>query len=245
MSDSVWPQRWRPTRLPHLWDSPGKNTGVGCHFLLQCVKVKSKSEVVQLCPTPSEPMDCSLPGSSVLGIFQARGLEWVAIASSISISRQPQFSIPFLSLHYFYRLWITSPCKYSPLLTSTRAVITPRSSWGLWEKGGAINSTVLWDGQFSSVTQSCPILRDPINRSTPGLPVHHQLPEFTKPMSIESMMPSNHLILCRPLLFLPSIFPSITVFSNESALPIRWPKYWSFSFNISPSFQWTPRTDLL
>ena len=73
-----------------------------------------------------------------------------------------------------------------------------------------------------------------MNRSTPGLPVHHQLPEFTQLMSIESVMPSNHLILCHPLL-LPSVFPSIRVFSNESALCIRWPKYWSFSFNISPS----------
>ena len=74
-----------------------------------------------------------------------------------------------------------------------------------------------------------------MNRSTPGLPVHHQLPESTQTMSIESVMPSNHLILCRPLLLLPSIFPSIRVFSNESALHIRWPKYWSFSFNISPT----------
>ena len=74
-----------------------------------------------------------------------------------------------------------------------------------------------------------------MNCSTPGLPVHHQLPESSKPMSIESVMPSNHLILCRPLLLLPSIFPSIRVFSNESVLRIRWPKYWSFSFNISPS----------
>ena len=64
------------------WDSPGKNTGVGCHFLLQCMKVKSESEVAQLCPTPSDPMDCSLPGPSVHGIFQARVLEWVAIAFS-------------------------------------------------------------------------------------------------------------------------------------------------------------------
>ena len=69
----------------------------------------------------------------------------------------------------------------------------------------------------------------------PGLPVHHQLPEFIILMSIESVMPSNHLILCYPLLLLPSIFPSIKVFSNESALRIRWPKYWSFSVNISPS----------
>ena len=73
-----------------------------------------------------------------------------------------------------------------------------------------------------------------MNCSTPGLSVHHQLPESTKPMSIKSVMPSNHLILCRPLL-LPSIFPSIRVFSSKSALRIRCPKYWSISFNISPS----------
>ena len=68
------------TRLPHPWDSPGKNTGVGCHFLLQCRKVKSESEVTQSCPTLYDPMDCSLPGSSIHGIFQARVLEWGAIA---------------------------------------------------------------------------------------------------------------------------------------------------------------------
>ena len=71
--------------------------------------------------------------------------------------------------------------------------------------------------------------------STPGLPVHHQLPEFTQTQSIESVMPSSHLILCCPLLLLPPIPPSITVFSNESTLLMRWPKYWSFSFSISPS----------
>ena len=76
MSDSVRPHRWQLTRLPHPWDSPGKNTGVGCHFLLQCVKVKRESEVTQSCPTLSDPMDCSLPGSSIHGIFQARVLEW-------------------------------------------------------------------------------------------------------------------------------------------------------------------------
>ena len=89
--------------------------------------------------------------------------------------------------------------------------------------------------QFSSVTQSFPTLCDPMNRSIPGLPVHHQHPEFTKLMSIESVMPSSHLILCCPLLLLPSIPPSIRVFSNESTLRMRWPKYWSFSFSISPS----------
>jgi len=82
MSDSVRPHRQQPTRLPHPWDSPGKNTGVGCHFLLQCMKVKSESEVAQSCPTLCDPMDCSLPGSSVHGIFQARVLEWGAIAFS-------------------------------------------------------------------------------------------------------------------------------------------------------------------
>ena len=76
------PHRRKPTRLPDPWDSPGKNTGVGCHFLLQCVKVKSESEVAQSCPTLSDPMDCSLPGSSIHGIFQARVLEWGAIAFS-------------------------------------------------------------------------------------------------------------------------------------------------------------------
>ena len=69
-------------RLPRPWDSPGKNTGVGCHFLLQCMKVKRESEVAQLCLTLSDPMDCSLPGSSIHGIFQARVLEWGAIAFS-------------------------------------------------------------------------------------------------------------------------------------------------------------------
>ena len=83
MSNPVRPHRRQPTRFPRPWDSQGKNTGVGCHFLLQCVKVKSESEVTHLCPTRSDSMDCSLPGSSVHGIFQARGLEWGAIAFSI------------------------------------------------------------------------------------------------------------------------------------------------------------------
>ena len=76
------PHRWQPTRLPHPWDFPGKNTGIGCHFLLQGMKVKSESEVAQLCLTFRNPMDCSLPGSSVHGIFQARVVEWGAIAFS-------------------------------------------------------------------------------------------------------------------------------------------------------------------
>ena len=90
--------------------------------------------------------------------------------------------------------------------------------------------------QFSSVTQSCPTLCEPMNCSTPGLPVHHHLPEFTRTrVPIESVMPSSHLILCRPLFLLPPIPPSIRVFSNDSTLLIRWPKYWGFSFSTIPS----------
>ena len=122
MSNSVRPHRRQPTRLPRPWDSPGKNTGVGCHFFLQCMKVKSESEVAQLCRTLSDPRGCSPPGSSVHGIFPGkRG-----------------------SLYYF------------------------------------LNFPVDFNIQFSSVAQLSPTLCDPMNRSTSGLPAHHQLPEFTQ-----------------------------------------------------------------
>ena len=91
MSDSVRPLRWQPPRLPHPWDSLGKNAGEGCHFLLQCMKVKSQSEVAQPCLTLSDPMDCSLPGSSVHGIFQARVLEWGAIVFSERLEEVTKF----------------------------------------------------------------------------------------------------------------------------------------------------------
>ena len=87
VSDSVRPHRWQPARLPRPWDSPGKNTGVGCHFLLQCMKVKSESEVSQSCLTLSDSMDCSPPGFSIHEILQARVLEWAAIAFSDNIMR--------------------------------------------------------------------------------------------------------------------------------------------------------------
>ena len=110
MSDSVRPHRQQPIRLPCSWDSPGKNTGVGCHFLLQCMKMKSEREVAQPCPTLSDPMDCSPPGSSVHGIFQARVLEWGAIAFSkymIEITLNP--ILPLLatlpSLRHCPRCW--------------------------------------------------------------------------------------------------------------------------------------------
>ena len=89
MSDSVRSHRQQPNRLPRPWDSSGKNIGVGCHFLLQCLKVKSESEVAQSCLTPSDPMECSPPGSSIHGIFQARVLEWGAIAGHGKTSAFP------------------------------------------------------------------------------------------------------------------------------------------------------------
>ena len=89
------------------------------------------------------------------------------------------------------------------------------------------------------VSQLCSVLCTPMDCSAPGLPVYHRLPEFTQTHSIEFVMPSNHLILCHPLLHLPSIFPSIRVFSNESVLCIRQPKYWSLSFSISPSNEYS------
>ena len=129
---------------------------------------------LQLCPTLCNPIDGSLPDSSVHGILQARILKWVAM---------PSFR----------------------------------------------GSSPLRDGTL----ESCPTLCNPMNRSMPGFPVHHQLPLVSslKLTSIESVMPSSHLILCRPLLLLPPIPPSIRVFSNESILRMRWPKYWTFSFS--------------
>ena len=137
--------RWQTTRLLSPWDSPGKNNGVGSHFFLQCMKVKSENEVAQSCPT----------------------------------------------------LTIVSV-------------------------------------QFSSVAQSCLTLCNPMEACQASLSIINSW-SLLKLVFIELVMPSNHLILCRPLLLLPPIPPSIRVFSNESVLHIRWPKYWSFSFNISPS----------
>ena len=137
------------------------------------------------------------------------------------------------------------PCSYLaltpfPLLLSKRPQITNVSEVEWEELAYTVGGNVNWYShyekqyQFSSVTQSCPILCDPMDCSTPGFPVHHQLPELTQ-MSIVSVRPSNHLILCHPLVLLPSIFPRIRVFSGESVLPIRWPKYWNFSFSsINP-----------
>ena len=116
MSDSVRPHRWQPTRLRRPWDSPGKNTGVGCHFLLQCMKVKSESEVAQSCPTLRDPMDCSPPGSSVHGIFQARVLEWVDRLLSVkyfllkqSLLQQHNSKASILQCSAFFMVQLSHP----------------------------------------------------------------------------------------------------------------------------------------
>ena len=149
MSDSVRPHRPQHTRLPRPWDSPGKNTRVGCHALLQ-------------------------------GIFLTQG-------SNLSLSRLLHWQVDSLP---------PAPLQFSRSVVSDSA--TPRTA----ERQASLSITNSWN--------------------------------LLKLMSIELVMPSNHLILCRPLLFQPSIFPIIRVFSNESVLHIRWPKYWSFSFRISP-----------
>ena len=106
------PHRRQPTRLPRPWDSPGKNTGVGCHVLLQCMKVKSESEVAQSFPTLSNPMDCSLPGSSIHGILQARVLEWVAIAFSEvqGLSQLLMHAVIFSPLQFLSILLLEERC---------------------------------------------------------------------------------------------------------------------------------------
>ena len=119
MSDSVRPHRRQPTGLPHPWDSPSRNTGVGCHFLLQCMKVKSESEVAQSCPTLRDPMDCSLPGSSIHGIFLARVLEWGAIAFSVI---SPYHLLKFLVLPLPLLPKLYSPCSFLELRNTHSSV---------------------------------------------------------------------------------------------------------------------------
>ena len=131
MSNSVRPHRRQPTRLCCPWDSPGKNTGVGCHFLLQCMRVKSESEVTQSCSTLSDPMDCSPPGASIHGILQARVLKWGAIA----------FFLLALNLHHLckwhhhiHSQWLKSQTSQSSLipliasLLTTHSMASPKSS---------------------------------------------------------------------------------------------------------------------
>ena len=127
MSDSVRPCRRQLTRLPRPWDSPGKNTGVGCHFPLSCIKVKSESEVSQSCPTRSNPMDCSLPGSSVHGIFQARVLEWGAIAFSARGRRVVSYSMTRMASDHLH----ISKEKPKPLTQSQSPGAVVLKVWSL------------------------------------------------------------------------------------------------------------------
>ena len=147
MSNSVRPHRRQPTRLPHPWDSPGKNTGVGCHFLLQCIKVKSESEVAQSCSTLSDPMDCSLPGFSVHRIFQARVLEWDAIAFSVKALQE--------------------------IVNDKENVVPGLQSLQI---GGVSTVHIRAIRQCVSavclVPQSCPTVCDPLDCSPPGSSVH-------------------------------------------------------------------------
>ena len=150
MSHSVRPHSRQPTRLPCPWDPPGKNTGVGCHFLLQCMKVKSESEVAQLCPTPSGPMDCSLPGSSVHRIFQARVLEWGAIAFSESQHTTHQFEM--------LALWLGIPSGLNHLAELSRETWEGAGSfWGLGAGQGKARVTLLShpSGTLSHYPPSC------------------------------------------------------------------------------------------
>ena len=123
------PHRWQPTRLPRPWDSLGKNTGVGCHFLLQCRKVKSESEVAQSCPTLRNPMDCSPPGSSVHGIFQARVLEWGAIAFYSAIKRNAFESVE-LKPRAYYTEWNKSEKENQ--ISYITAYICNLEKWYWW-----------------------------------------------------------------------------------------------------------------
>ena len=152
------PHRRQPTRLPRPWDSPGKNTGVGCHFLLQCMKVKRESEVAQSCLTPSNRMHCSPPGSSVHGIFQARVLEWGAITFSRKTAADKSLqSCPTLRPHRRQPTRLLHPWD------------SPGKNTGV---GCHFLLQCMKVKSESEVAQSCSTLRDPMDCSLPGSSVH-------------------------------------------------------------------------
>ena len=184
MSNSVRPHRRQSTRFPHPWDSPGKNTGVGCHFLLQCMKVKSESEVAQSCPTLSDPMDCSPPGSSIHGIFQAGVLVWGAIAFSYD-HHSVHFSKVLPRNFEEKVLLFTNPGRYTACLKTTQG--GGRGKWRRMERekpergekwGGERGERVNEPGALpafgsksevsgfllvSSVAQLCPAICNPMD----------------------------------------------------------------------------------
>ena len=151
MSDSVRPHRQQPIRLPRPWDSPGKNTGVRCHFLLQCMKMKSESQVAQLCPTLSDPMDYSLQVSSVHGIFQARVLEWGAIAfSTWGLTRSQKPCWLYLLAGLLNDLQIIVTPSFSFVQACYPSVLSCLSC-DLVSRPFVILATLLWSCLFISV----------------------------------------------------------------------------------------------
>ena len=167
----------------------------------------------------SHPISFRRPGHSCVG----RGLPMAWVISRISLVKGLVLLPNMQCLISYLLLWLMSKgCGWE----ANAALQWQLSAYSL--------------ASCCSVTQLCPTLCDPMDCSTPGFPVLHCLPEFVHLMFIiESMMPSNHLVLRHPLLLLPSIFPSIRVFSNESTLRIRWPNYWNFNFSISPSKEYS------
>ena len=136
MSDSVQPHRWQPTRLLRPWDSPGKNTGVGCHFLLQSMKVKSESEVTQSCPNLIDPMDCSLPGSPVHGIFQAKVLR----------SELKNYTITSVALYWFSQ--VTSESESHSVMSNSLRPHGLHSPWDSPGQNTGVGSLSLLPGIF-------------------------------------------------------------------------------------------------
>ena len=195
MSDSVRAHRRQPTRLLCPWDSPGKNTGVGCHFLLQCMKVKSESEVAQLCLTLSDPMDCSLPGSSIHGILQARVLEWSAIAFSetnldsilksrnitlptkICLVKTMVFPVFMCGCEMDYKESCCCFCVTSVVSDSVRPhrrqpTRLPSLGFSRQEHWSRLPFPSPMHKSESEVAQSCPTLRNPMDCRPPGSSVH-------------------------------------------------------------------------
>ena len=162
---------------------------------------------------PSHPL--SSPSPPAFNLSQRQGLfQW--ITSSHRVAKVLELQLQYQSFQWIFRVNIY--CNYSQY-----------------------TNIQVWAVQFSLVTQSCLTLCNPMDCSMLGFPVHQHLPELAQTPVVKLVMPSNHIILCHPLFLLPSIFPSVRVFFNESVLPIRWPEYWSFSFSISPSNKYSGR----
>ena len=182
-------------------------------------------KVTQLCPSLCNPM-----GYTVHGILQARIQEWVTFPFSMGSSQPRNQNQVSCIVGGFFTTWATGKSLNSINLFLLH---------NLWTMNKDLRCSLFISDikltQFSSVTQSCPTLWDPVNRSRPGLSVQTNSRTSLRLTSIASVMPSSHLILCCPLLLLSPIPPSIRVFSNESTLRVRWPKYGSFSFSIIPS----------